>query len=67
MKLKFFKSVWGMEGTLESQFSRIAQAGYDGIEANLPSAENENQFKELLHKYELEFILQINTYGSTLR
>lgn len=63
MKLKFFKSVWGMEGTLESQFSRIAQAGYDGIEANLPSAENENQFKELLHKYELEFILQINTYG----
>jgi sugar phosphate isomerase/epimerase len=32
MDLKIYKSLWGMEGPIREQFSRIHAAGYDGIE-----------------------------------
>ncbi|GHH99830.1 sugar phosphate isomerase/epimerase family protein [Neobacillus kokaensis] len=63
MNIKYFKALWGMTGTLEEQFSDIAKAGYDGIEALLPSKEEESQFKELLEKHQFDYIAQIHTYG----
>ena len=36
MKLQVYKALWGMEGSLDEQLDRIAEAGYDGIEAPLP-------------------------------
>jgi sugar phosphate isomerase/epimerase len=35
MQLKLYKALWGMTGSLEEQFDRIAAAGYVGIEAGV--------------------------------
>ncbi|MEO8396713.1 MAG: hypothetical protein ABI700_27215, partial [Chloroflexota bacterium] len=32
MQLAVFRALWGMTGTLDEQFDRIAEAGYDGLE-----------------------------------
>ncbi len=32
MKIEVYRALWGMEGSLEQQFERIAAAGYDGVE-----------------------------------
>jgi hypothetical protein len=44
MKLEVFKALWGMTGPLAEQMDRIAEAGYDGVEAwiadGLPSPAN---------------------------
>ena len=36
MRIEFYKALWGMEGTVEEQLAKIAQAGYDGYEAPIP-------------------------------
>jgi hypothetical protein len=59
MKLIKCKSLWGMEGTLNQQFELIAKAGYCGVEAPLPAPENQNEFQELLERYQLSYIAQI--------
>jgi hypothetical protein len=71
MKVKSIKSLWGMEGSLESQFERIASAGYDGIESPLPNMieklfgfpAEEKLFRRLLEQYELEYIAMVFTDG----
>ena len=63
MKLKTYKALWGMTGTLEQQFLQIAEAGYDGIETALPTLENETNFKDLLRKYSLDYIPMVFTAG----
>jgi hypothetical protein len=71
MKVKSFKALWGMKGSLESQFERIAAAGYDGIESPLPHAieqyfgyhADERQFRRLLEQYRLDYIAMVFTGG----
>jgi sugar phosphate isomerase/epimerase len=50
-----------MEGSYESIFSRISEAGYEGIESWLPGAEDRPLFQNLLRKYNLKFIALIGT------
>lgn len=64
MKINYIKALWGMEGTLEEQFAKIAAAGYEGIESGAPSLEQEGQFKELLEKYKLDYIGMVFTSGT---
>ncbi len=61
MKLKMIKALWGMTGSLEEQFHLIAKAGYEGIEAPLPAAEEESRFKELLDKHRFDYIAMVFT------
>ncbi|WP_274651422.1 sugar phosphate isomerase/epimerase family protein [Paenibacillus humicola] len=63
MKLKLIKALWGMNGSLESQFERIAAAGYDGVEAPLPAAEDEQRFRDLLRSYGFDYIAMVFTAG----
>jgi hypothetical protein len=62
MKLKIFKALWGMEGTLEERFKRIAEAGYDGVEGHAGRQEA-RIFRRLLDKYHLDYIHMIFTGG----
>jgi hypothetical protein len=49
MEIKFFCPIWGMvpdyvhqvNGPLEDNFSRIKNAGYDGIEMAIPFSDKE--------------------------
>lgn len=63
MEIRLFKALWGMEGSLESQFERIAAAGYVGIEAPLPQAADEDLFRKLLESNQLDFIAMVFTQG----
>ena len=47
MHLKIYKSLWGMEGSLEDQLSKVVEAGYDGIETPLPESGADSLAKEL--------------------
>lgn len=63
MELKLIKATWGMTGTLEEQFRQMAEAGYAGVEAPLPAAEEEKRFKRLLAEYDFAFIAEVVTSG----
>jgi sugar phosphate isomerase/epimerase len=71
IKVKSFKSLWGMEGSLESQFERIAAAGFDGIESPAPAVieqyfgfpAEERLFRQLLEQYNLDYIAMVFTGG----
>lgn len=71
MNIKSIKALWGMEGSLESQFERIAAAGYEGIESPLPNEmekmigipTEEKQFRRLLEQYKLDYIAMVFTSG----
>jgi len=67
MKLKIYKSLWGMTGSLEEQFSRIAEAGYNGVEAAVEEIADKEKFKTLLREYHLEYIPLIYTEGDHLQ
>lgn len=41
MKLAVYKSLWGYPGTIRDAIPRIADAGYDGIEVDLPLTEDD--------------------------
>jgi sugar phosphate isomerase/epimerase len=64
MKLKVFKALWGMTGTLEEQFKRIAEAGYDGVEAGIPADDQFSTFQVLLKRHRLDFIAMAFTNGA---
>ncbi len=67
MKLKVFKSLWGMEHwSLEERFARIADAGYAGVESPPPGPEEEKLFRELLERYGLEYSSMAFTGGDHL-
>jgi sugar phosphate isomerase/epimerase len=61
MDLKLFKAAWGMPGDWDSRLHQIAEAGYIGVETMMPAVEDEERFKDLLEKYDLELILQVYT------
>ena len=65
MKLKIYKSLWGMEGALEEQFSRIKSAGYDGVEAAAQEIAQPELFKQLLKEHGLDFIALVYTEGES--
>src|SRR5437773_622179 len=55
MKLIVARSLWGMTGSLEEQFARIAGAGFDAVEGHPDSAQL-RAFTRLLKKHRLKFI-----------
>jgi len=61
MRLKVYKSLWGMEGSLEAQVEKIVAAGYDGIETPLFFVPDAARFRRLLDDYALDFVAQIFT------
>lgn len=61
MELKIFKAAWGMTGDWDTKLKQIAEGGYTGVETLMPTVEEEDRFKELLEKYNLELILQVYT------
>ncbi|MEO6940557.1 MAG: TIM barrel protein [Candidatus Kapaibacterium sp.] len=63
MQLKIYRSLWGMTGPLEEQFSRIAAAGYDGVEAPPQDIIDPAQFKALLAQHKLDFMALVYTEG----
>lgn len=68
MKLKVFKSLWGMTGSLEEQARRIAEAGvYDGIETSMPAPENEARFRVVLAENGLGYVPMIFSFGDTVQ
>jgi len=62
MKLKLFKATWGMEGSLEDQVRRIAEAGYHGVETGVPNR-SPADLRKLLRASNLELILMVFTDG----
>jgi sugar phosphate isomerase/epimerase len=63
MKLKVCKSLWGMTGSLEDQFKRVADAGYVGVESGIPAADQLEKFKSLLKSHKLDYIAMAFTGG----
>lgn len=64
MKLKIFKSLWGMENApLEQQLKKISEAGYVGIESPMPQQSDEAIFRKLLEQYGLEYNAMVFTAG----
>ncbi|WP_274365483.1 sugar phosphate isomerase/epimerase family protein [Paenibacillus thermotolerans] len=63
MKLLWMKALWGMEGGLEANLERIAEAGYDGVEAPLPEERDRGRFQDLLRQYNLSYIGMAFTGG----
>ncbi|WP_088549603.1 sugar phosphate isomerase/epimerase family protein [Paenibacillus aquistagni] len=63
MRISMYKALWGMDGDMEAQFRRIAEAGYSGIEAHPPADEHTESFKQLLQQYNLDYIALIATSG----
>lgn len=53
--VRFYKTLWGMTGTLREQVERVAQAGYDGIEAYIPEEQVE-EFAPLLREFNLRYV-----------
>ena len=64
MKLAVFKSLWGMTGSLDEQFKRIADAGYAGVESGVPAKESAENFKRLLKEHKFQFIAMAFTAGN---
>ena len=67
MKLIVFRHNWGLpESSWEAKLIKIKQAGYVGIETGVLNRIDYEQFRELLVKYNLLFLPQISTKGSTM-
>jgi sugar phosphate isomerase/epimerase len=64
MKLKIYKSLWGMTDPIEGQFRKIAKAEYDGIESACEEIGDSGKFRDLLNKYALDYIPLIYTEGN---
>lgn len=61
MELKMYKQLWGMTGSYEENIARIAEAGYDGVEALVPAPEDTARFRSLLEQYKLDYIPMMYT------
>ena len=58
MKIEVYRALWGMEGSLEQQFERIAAAGYDGVEAWLSGSNfDRSQILRLAEQHHLRLIV----------
>lgn len=58
MRIKFFRSIWGMEEpTLEKKLKKIKQAGFDGVEMMVSLDKvGQNELKVLLRDLDLDLI-----------
>lgn len=63
MKTIIAKAFWGMTGTSEDNIRRIAEAGYDAVEAPPPADMQPGAFRALLEQYGLAYIAQMQTEG----
>lgn len=64
MEIKFFADITELEQlSLEMQFQKVKEAGYDGIQLTVEDVKNTTLLKELLDTYQLQCIAQINTSG----
>jgi sugar phosphate isomerase/epimerase len=64
MKIELVKSLWGMDGTLEEDLARIAAAGYQGFEYDLPAApEAQDRLREAKEAAGLRSFALIATEG----
>jgi len=61
MKLRTYKSLWGMTGPLEDQFQQIKSAGFDGIESAAQEIREPQKFQELLKQHGLDYIALVYT------
>jgi sugar phosphate isomerase/epimerase len=61
MELVLLKSLWGMEGPQEQSLKRIAESGYQGVEAPVPPPEERKRFRSLLKELGLSYIPLIFT------
>ncbi len=73
VQLQVEMSWWGMNGlalegesedALETRFQRIADSGFDGINAFVPAPKEADRWRELLHKHGLGF--SVNAYPASL-
>lgn len=64
MQMLQFRSLWGVEESLESVLPKIKHLGYAGVECPLP--ENADMFQELLQKNSLRYIPLVFTSGKTV-
>jgi hypothetical protein len=63
MKLKIYKSLWGMTGPLEQQFEQVRAAGYDGIESAAQEIAEPAKFQDLLRQFGFDYIALVYTEG----
>jgi len=63
MKLKVFKSLWGLAPITEWALASQEATGYAGIEFKSLSIPDSTNFRDWLHKFHLDFIAQIHTEG----
>ena len=61
MELVLMKSLWGMEGPQEQSLKRIAESGYQGVEAPVPPPKERKRFRGLLRELGLSYIPLIFT------
>lgn len=66
MKLRLFRHLWGVAGEWEDLFPRFKQAGYEGIEGQVPPPQDRKRFRALLRLHRLEFIPQVFSHGETV-
>jgi sugar phosphate isomerase/epimerase len=68
MKLIIFRHNWGLSGSSWAvKLQKIKLAGYDGIETGVLKPIDYGEFRELLQRYNLLFVPQIFTKGSTVQ
>ncbi len=67
MKIKYLCTMWGMEQpTLESNLNLIKDAGFDGVEMQVPHNKAErNRLGVLLNEIGLDLIVQVRANGPT--
>jgi hypothetical protein len=66
MKLKIYKSLWGMTNPLEQQFEQVRAAGYDGIESAAQEIAEPAKFEELLKNSGLDYVALVYTEGGSV-
>ncbi len=64
MKLRVYKSLWGMTGPIEAQFKPIRDAGYDGVESAAQEIRDPETFQSLLKEYGFDYVALVYTEGA---
>ncbi len=65
MKLKIFKTLWGLTSTYEQAVAETLEAEMQGIEGPAPhGSQTRTHIKQLLHDNQLEYIAEVTTAGS---
>ncbi len=68
MKIKYLCTMWGMDQpTLEDNLNLIKDAGFDGVEMQVPdSGAERNKLSPLLNELGLDLVVQIRAEGATV-